>query len=219
MKVIAKNVRLSFADIFKAKAFEEGGDEKFSGNFILGEDSTIIVDKKEVSLDKLRKICNKIYCEKMECKKVPKTGYDNWALNKADGSDTRKPYVDKDDEYYAGVDDDTVYLSGSKKAEDCKGGKLTVVDQLKQPVTAQDDKVYSGCYVNVVIDVYAYKSKTNKGVTASLEGIQKIADGERLGVTKIDATDDFDEVEVEDDFGDDEGEEGEGEDAEGEDFE
>lgn len=202
MKVIVKSGVLSFNDLFKPKSFEGSGDEKFSANILITPDTKFIVGGKSIKLKALLKLCDKLFMEKTQKKSV-KAGYDNWFVNKADGSTTRKPYISqKTDEYYAGVDEDTYYLSGSKKAEDCENGKMLVLDQLKQPITSPS-KMYSGCIVSVVFDVYAYAGKKSKGVTASLEGIQKIADGERLGGERVNAIDDFDEVEVDDDFGDD----------------
>nr|WP_330368081.1 DUF2815 family protein [Butyrivibrio sp. MB2005] len=57
--------------------------------------------------------------------------------------------------------------------------------------------IYSGCYVKVSIQFYAFNTNGNKGVAASLGNIQFIRDGESLGGGHITA---------DDDFGDDEGE-------------
>ena len=49
------------------------------------------------------------------------------------------------------------------------------------PVMLADRELYSGCYANVALEFYAYSNSGNKGVTASLLGVQKVKDGEPLG--------------------------------------
>ena len=204
MKVIAKNVRLSFNDFFQPKEIN-GGDPKFSGTFICTDDTQLVFtngEGKKVATkhERMEDICKHVLKEKFG--KVPAKA-DNWVYNKADGSTTRNEYTNDDGDYWAGFTPDTWYLSASKKAAQCKNGKLTVVDQLKEPIEASDGKMISGYYVNAIIDVYAYDGATGKGVTASLEGVQLRAKGEPLGVAPIDATDEFDveEVDAEEEFG------------------
>lgn len=55
-----------------------------------------------------------------------------------------------------------------------------VVNAQRQPVIDPDD-VYSGCYVNMAVEFYAYSNSGNKGIGASLIGVQKVKDGDRLG--------------------------------------
>ena len=42
-----------------------------------------------------------------------------------------------------------------------------------------EEELYSGCYADVVIDLYAYDNE-NKGVGCSLKAVMKTADGDRL---------------------------------------
>lgn len=47
-------------------------------------------------------------------------------------------------------------------------------------------RVYSGCYCNVVVEMYPYKSETTSGVAAELKYIQLVRSGESLqGKSKI----------------------------------
>lgn len=55
-----------------------------------------------------------------------------------------------------------------------------VVNAQRQPIIDPDD-VYSGCYVNMAVEFYAYHNSGNKGISASLIGVQKVKDGDRLG--------------------------------------
>jgi hypothetical protein len=72
-----------------------------------------------------------------------------------------------------------------------------VVDQQKNEILDADD-LYSGCFANVVINFYAYNSRTNKGISPGLEAIQKKRDGERLSGGGVNLDDVFDEED--DDF-------------------
>ena len=68
--------------------------------------------------------------------------------------------------------------------------KPFVVDQSVQPIL-QEEEIYSGCYVNMAVQFYAYENSGNKGISASLTGVQKVKDGERLGAAPVEATDVF----------------------------
>lgn len=76
--------------------------------------------------------------------------------------------------------------------------KPDVVDQKRVTIESMD-KFYPGCYAHATIIAFTYNSPIGgKGISFSLQNIQKLADGERFGnVAK--GEDDFDDVEVEDD--------------------
>jgi len=65
-----------------------------------------------------------------------------------------------------------------------------IVDKSLQPII-DSTEVYSGCYAHVSINFFAYNTAGNKGVSAGLNHVQKIADGEYLG-GRSRAEDDFD---------------------------
>lgn len=79
-----------------------------------------------------------------------------------------------------------------------KYNKPAVVDRKLNPIT-DPEELYSGCIANVCIDVYYYWGEESKGITASLESIQKISNGEPLGASRIRPEDVFEELEDEDD--------------------
>jgi len=193
MKIKIKNVRLSFNDLFQAKAFQ-GGEAKYSGTFICSDESTVTVDGVTSPHAKLHDICENLL--KAKFGKAP-AKVENWLYNKADGSGTRGEFTNEDGEYWAGFTADTWYISANKKEALCLNGKMNVVDQLRAPLTANSGRIHSGVFVNVVIDAYAYENTRGKGITASLEGVQLLRSGEAMGMTVINAVDDFDDEEVE----------------------
>jgi hypothetical protein len=57
---------------------------------------------------------------------------------------------------------------------------------------ADPNEIYSGCYVQAVLNLYAYNKNGNSGIGASLLGIRKIKDGEPLTGSHV-SDDDFDD--------------------------
>jgi len=71
----------------------------------------------------------------------------------------------------------------------------TVVNRDRTQLTKQDGKPYSGCHVNVIIDVWAQENQYGKRINAQLQGVQFLRDGEAFsgGGTPADASD-FEEI-------------------------
>jgi hypothetical protein len=67
----------------------------------------------------------------------------------------------------------------------------TVVDGNRAPLTQNDGKPYSGCYVNAIIEIWAQDNQYGKRVNASLLGVQFVRDGERLAGGSVATADDF----------------------------
>ena len=61
-----------------------------------------------------------------------------------------------------------------------------IVDRYKDPVTGKPriitdpNEMYAGCQVRASVRAFAYDANGNKGVSFSLQNIQKVGDGERL---------------------------------------
>lgn len=199
-----RNVRLGFADLFEAKSVENG-PLSFSADFMIGPDSIVeytneVGEKKSVSLvvdeegDEADSILHKVAVKVAKDKfpTIPISKFKNWVLNKADGSTSRPEKTNQDGEYYSGMDASTWYISAKKREDKAKGGKMVVLDQSREPVGSS--KVFSGVYVNALIDVYA-TDKGGKSVSASLEGVQLLRSGEPLGGAPVDAMSHFGEEE------------------------
>lgn len=100
---------------------------------------------------------------------------------------------------YAG----TVFVTASSK------NQPGVIDNNKEPVLNERD-FYAGCYARAEIIAFAYDTSGNRGVSFSLQNVQKLGDGAKFGGRK-DAEDVFDAVE---DSSDDEDSYGSDDDAE-----
>lgn len=66
-----------------------------------------------------------------------------------------------------------------------------ILDQNKNPLVVADGKPYSGCYVNVFLEIWAQDNQHGKRINASLLGVQFVRDGERLAGGSTATADDF----------------------------
>jgi len=85
-------------------------------------------------------------------------------------ADLRNPIRDGSEKEYEGFAG-MLYISPTAKK------KPGIVDQRNKPVTS-DDVIYSGCWVRVHVNAFAYDQKGNKGVSFGLENIQVLGDGD-----------------------------------------
>jgi len=75
-------------------------------------------------------------------------------------------------------------------------------DRKRNPVTKEDDVLYSGCYVNLVLDCWIQNNTYGKRANANLCGIQFFRHGEVVTSGMIDTTNKFQELAEYDDGND-----------------
>lgn len=68
----------------------------------------------------------------------------------------------------------------------------------KTPVAESDGVIYAGCYVNVILDVWAQDNEYGKRVNAKVLGVQFFKDGDSFGSGASVSDDDFDDLSTED---------------------
>ena len=56
-----------------------------------------------------------------------------------------------------------------------------IVDRKGAPLSQEDGILFSGCYVNVLIDIWAQDNQYGKGLRAKLMGLQFVKTGEAFG--------------------------------------
>jgi hypothetical protein len=171
-----QNARLSFPVLFtpKAETDEQGqpkaGKPKFS--------VTLLLDKK-VNAKNIAEIRAAIETVKKSDKlkgqkKAPK-------LPLREGSE--KSHLD-------GYNDDNMFISARTT------NKPGVVDRNLEPIDEASGRIYAGCYVNAVVEVYPYvHPKSGPGITFSFRNVQFLRDGEPFGEKRVAASEDFDAVE------------------------
>lgn len=156
-QIVLVNVRLSFADIFKAKAVNDG-EPRFSANFLL--------DKKKdaAQIKKIGDEIRRLEATKFKGKKLPN---DKVCLRDGD---------EKEYDGYAGC----MFLPASNKK------RPQVIDRDKTPLSAEDGKPYSGSYVNAVVRLWPMDNNFGKRINASLEVVQFYKNGEAFGAAPTD---------------------------------
>ena len=165
-----KNVRLSFPSLFKRASFD-GQEGKFEATFLLNKE-THAETIKEIEAAIKEKITVDL--------KGAKLGADKICLKDGDNI-----------EYDGYAGHFSIKGSNSKRP--------MVIDRDKTPLTEDDNKIYAGCYVNAIIELWAQNNSYGKRINANLLGVQFFADGEPFGDGVKASADDFDA------FGDDDG--------------
>lgn len=186
MEMKITGARISFASgLFHASAFEEGQQPKFGADLILVEESKVFkkVDGKWVpaeAKDIFLAVANEAWkghgaemlAELEASKKALRNG------------DKRRNAAGEVYEGYEG----NYYITAKNSV------RPTVLDRQRQPITEEDGVVYSGCYVNAIVDVYANTKARTKGVFAGLQGVQFAKDGESFGGGSVASKDAFDDL-------------------------
>lgn len=102
-------------------------------------------------------------------------------------------------------DGDGLKDSGDDYGPECRGCMVMTVTSKRRPVIVYADKtpmteeseLYSGCYGKAVLNFFVYNNTGNIGLTAGLNGLMKLEDGEPLAggvVTDADWDDDDDDM-------------------------
>ena len=178
MIIKLNNVRLSFPDLFVAKAVKAGDEPAYSAHFIMPKDHPDVAKVEaailSVAKDKWGAKADEILRSARAGQKLP--------LHDGDA----KPY-----DGYAG----NLYVSARNKR------KPDVIDRDKTPLTAADGRPYSGCYVNASVELWAQDNSFGKRINSSLLVVQYVKHGEHLAGGAAPNPGDFDEL-PEDDLSD-----------------
>lgn len=150
--------RLSYANIWEPKQVNGTGDPKYSCCLLIKKSDTALLARIQAAIDAVKK----------DPKALAKWG---GKLPVKLKDPLRDGDEEKDDENYA--DCKFINANASEKR------RPRIIDQHCSDVLDQEE-VYSGCYANVKVGFFAYSASGNKGISAGLEVIQKVRDGERL---------------------------------------
>ena len=154
--MLIQNARISFPNIFVAKAFEEGKPPKYNATFILQEG--------DPQIEKLLAACEQAKADK-------------WGANIPADSEMKEPFI-RDGitkAHLAGFGKGTWYFNASNDV------RPTLLDVDKTPLVQSDGRPYAGCFVDVFITPWAQGNKYGKRINANLGGIQFRGHGEAFG--------------------------------------
>lgn len=170
-KVVTGKVRFSYCNLFDPKPVN-GGEPKYSVTLLIPKSDTATIAKIKQAIKEAREV----FCAKHGSTALP----ENPVHTLHDGDGTK--------------------ASGDPYGKECKGCyvinvstkvKPVIVDNFRNPIT-DPSEVYSGCYGRASINFYGYRQSGNKGISAGLQSIQKLTDGEPLG-GHMGSADDFDD--------------------------
>ena len=173
-KIVTGTVRLSYANVWEPKAWDDG-PEKYSVCLIIPKSDKKTIAAINKAVDAAIEDGVGIFGGKMPNKASIK-------LPLRDGDKER------DDPAYA----NSYFVNATSKTPP------RIVDQSINPIMNRSE-VYSGVYARVSINFYTFNHKGNKGVACGLGNIQKVRDGEPLG-NRSTPEDDFSVIDDDDDF-------------------
>lgn len=179
MKIKLNNVRLAFPELFEPTQVSGQGAFKYRANFLIPKSRTDLIEEIKAGI-------KHVIGEKWGNKDIEKI------YNSICNNPTRFCLRDGDSKEYDGYAGN-LYLSASNKS------RPLVIDRNTSPLTAQDGRPYSGCYVNATVEFYGYDNN-GKGVSASLRGVQFFRDGDAFtggGVASVEEFDDLSMAEEE----------------------
>jgi len=170
-KVILRNVRLSFPELFKKGSFN-GEETKYGATFLLNKEEhadTIAEIKTQIAeLIKTNLKGAKVPADKLCLRDGDEVEYDG----------------------YAGC----FSLKASTKK------RPIVVNKDKTPLVEEDGKPYGGCYVNATVDFWVQNNAYGKRINSTLLAVQFFKDGEPFADGAVGDVNDFDMFDDDDDM-------------------
>ena len=173
-KVLLKNVRLSFPDLFEPVQYQGKGAFRYNASFL--------VEPGSENDNKIRAAIKEAANETWGAKAAVQ-------LKGMENNSNKYCYMDGNLKEYDGYTD-MMYISAHRSQ--AQGAPKVVDKNPKIELTAADGKPYAGCYVNASLEIYAQKGE-NPGVRASLIAVQFVQDGDAFAGARATA-DDFDDL-------------------------
>lgn len=175
-QITTGKVRFSYVHAFEPRAMQDGSAEKYSVTLLIPKTDKHTLTKINSAIEAAKEN----YKSKKPGKKLPV----NMPCTLHDGDQPKD--------------------NGEDYGPECKGHMVINVSSKLKPVIVYADKtpmtepteLYSGCYGRAVINFYVYDTAGKIGVTAGLNGLMKLEDGEPLAggiVTDADWDDDYED--------------------------
>ena len=168
--VTTGKVRFSFVNIFQPKAFQEGGEPKYSLTILIPKTDTVTVNKLKAAVEAAKlKGLNEKFGGKMPA--IFDNNFGGTTVRDADNNKNQSG---------------DLLVSEHPEAAGCymihvaSKNAPGIIDENKEAVI-DPKKVYSGCYGRVNITFFPYNSNGKKGISAGLNHVQFLEDGEPLG--------------------------------------
>lgn len=166
------NVRLSFPSLFE-KAQYDGKETKYEATFLIPKEN-------EEQLELIKKHTKKALLEKFgSADKIPK------GITKG----VRYCLRDGDDVEYDGYAGQMSFKASNSK-------RPRTMNRKKEPCEAESGLLYSGCYVDAIVEIWIQNNNYGSRVNANLLAVRHREDGEAFGAGGIpeDVDNDFDDL-------------------------
>ena len=159
-QITTGKVRFSYCYLFSPKTMDDGS-EKYCVTLLIPKSDKATLSKIRAAIEAAKTS----YIQRNSGKKLPSN-----LKNTLHDGDGERP-------------------NGGEFGEECHGHYVMTVSAKNPPVIVNSDKtpitdpreLYSGCYGRAVLNFYVYDTQGNKGVSAGLNGVMKLYDGEPLG--------------------------------------
>ena len=175
--ILLKGVRLSFSDLFVATQFEGKGPFSYG--------ATVLVETGSENDKMIQAAITRVAHAKWE-KKAPEI------MKTIVGQSGKCCYIDGNQKAYDGYAGK--WALTSKRPKD--SGPPKVVDRNPTVVlTGEEGRIYSGCYVNIKVSLWAQDNDFGKAIRSSLVSLQFKEDGESFGGAPQSNTDGFENEE------------------------
>lgn len=161
-RVILRDVRLSFPDLFEAVQYQNQGPFQYRASFLFAPDSQAKKD--------LDAAIEQVAAEKWGAKAKA-------ILAAAKAAANKYALVDGNTKAYNGYEGNWA-LTATRNID---AGAPVIVDRGKNRLTAADGKIYAGCYVNSTVEIWAQDNSFGKAIRATLVNVQFVKDGESFG--------------------------------------
>lgn len=169
-KVITPEFRVSFPHVFEKHQYESN-EPKYS---------LVMLFDEKTDLKDLKRAAFNAQVEKWGPK-------ERWPKN------LRSPFRDGNEKSDLAGYEGTVFISASSKHRPQVVSNKKVDGQFPR-IEKEDETFYAGCYARATLIAFAYDKAGNRGVSFSLQNVQKLRDGEQFSGRK-NADDEFDDVE------------------------
>jgi hypothetical protein len=170
-KATTPEFRVSFPHVFEKHSGFEGQEPKYS---------LVMLFDKNIDLKELKRAAHNAAVEKYGPK-------EKWPKN------FRMPFRDGDEKTDLAGYENTIFVTAtSKQKPQVVSNKK--VDGAFPRIEKEDEQFYAGCYARATLIAFAYDKAGNKGVSFSLQNVQKLRDGDQFSGRK-NADDEFDDVE------------------------
>lgn len=173
IKILTPEFRVSYPNVFKARAFDDAQEAKFSVIALFSAKTV-----KENPLFKKLMETAKAACIEEWGDKLPKFKHNPFRKHEEKCEKDEDGNFVKDSNgnlvFQVGMEAGGIFMTFSNKE------RPGVVDQNLQPIL-EASEFYAGCYARAHVNISPYDNKFGKGFSFYLNHIQKVRDGDPLG--------------------------------------